>query len=61
MSSLIENPIGMNTDLFSVEQKSLVALHERLTFLKYLSKCKQQGSEILSRVPYSSILKLFVF
>lgn len=34
MSSLIENPIGMNTDLFSVEQKSLVALHERLTFLK---------------------------
>lgn len=34
MSSLIENPIGMNTDLVSVEQKSLVALHERLAFLK---------------------------
>lgn len=33
MSSLIENPIGMNTDLVSVE-KSLVALRERLTFLK---------------------------
>lgn len=33
MSSLIENPIGMNTDLVSVD-KLLVALCERVTFLK---------------------------